>query len=174
MLIRYLSECGFDFLPAIDYEAEWEVVKPIVTQHPWLCSQGYFRSESEYLSCVRRQATHNVDRWNCKPYLDQVYRSKYWLGLLAPTRNLNRHHNSYGLKHFCEDWWKPEAYERYRSFPGYCVERSYVSNGSLILAAILLGWEFSDTHRGRILRPNVYFPFSEKSLRLLEPESYLF
>lgn len=172
--MRYLSECEFDFLPAIDFEVEREAVKPIVKQHPWLCWQGYFRSEREYLSCIaRRQATHNVDHWNDKQYLDQVYRSKHWLGLLTPTRNLNRRHDSYGLKHFCENWWQPEAYERYRSFPSYCVESSYVSNGSLILAAILLGWEFSDTHQGRILRPNVCFPFSEKSLRLLEPESYL-
>ena len=118
--MRLLSECNFDFLPAIDFEVEWESVKPIARQHPWLCWQGYFRSESEYRSSIKaRQATHNVDSWNNKQYLDQIYRSKYWLGLLAPTHKFNRLHDSYGLKHFCEDWWHPEAYERYRSFPGY-------------------------------------------------------
>ena len=173
--MHYLSECSFEFLPAIDFEVEWKAVESIVNRHPWLCWQGYFRSEKDYRrSITNLQSDRCVDHWRDKRYLDQVYRAKCWLNLLKPSSRFNRRHTSYGLKHFCERWWRPYVSPLFSVCDGYTSVSSYVSNGSLILAALSLGWDFSTTNEGRNACPNVYFPFSEKSLRLLRPEGYLF
>ena len=172
--MRLLSEYNFDFLPAIDLEKEWDFVKPVLTNHPWLRWQGYFRSERDYRSFLNRpQVASSIDDWRDESYLDQVYRARHWLGLLTPTRKINRLHSSYGLKHWCEDWWQIHG-SAWRMANGGEVLSSGVSNGSLILAALSLGWNFTTIHERRDTCPNVWFPFSEKSLRLLRPEGYLF
>lgn len=167
--VMYLSECIFDFLPAIDFEFEWESVKPIASKHPWLCWQGYFRSENHYRRSTRN-SHHNIEHWNDKVYLDQIYRARYWLSLLTPSPRFNRRHNSYALKHYCERWWHPYVPPRFEVCSGYTSVSSYVSNGCLILAALSLGWKFSSSHRGRSTCLNLDFPFFEKSLRYLCPE----
>lgn len=173
--VTYLSECIFDFLPAIDFDLEWELVKPIVTSLPWLCWRGLFLSEKHYRQSINK-LLHNTDCWNNRSHLDQVYRARYWLGLLKPSSKFNRRHDSYALKHYCERWWQPYAIERSTQVEGsYTVLSPYVSNGCLILGALSLGWKCSFKHRGKITCPNIFLRFSEKSLVGLCPhEVFLF
>jgi hypothetical protein len=177
---QLLSEYDFPFLPSINFESEWEKTSVVVNQHPWLNFSGYFRDESqqieyEYLmSSVRAGEFKNwlqareawePNKWNDKYYLDQIYRSRYWLSQLETITTFNRNHSSYGLKHYCEDWWKQIAHK----FNAKSRHGGYICNGSLIVAGLSLGWKFSDTYK-RHRSLNVDFPISEKSLKRLTQE----
>jgi hypothetical protein len=105
-----------------------------------------------------------IKNWNDKYYLDQIYRSRYWLSQIDSIKSFNYRHTSYGLKHACENWWGIE-----NSKLGMTGTGSYVANGCLIVAALILEWKFTDIYKGhRSL--SVYFQISEKSLKLLKPD----
>lgn len=178
---KLLSENDFPFLPSINFESEWEKTSVVANQHPWLTFAGYFRNEDQqkeyefqmspmrgfkvYQEWLKVREVWEPSKWNDKYYLDQIYRSRYWLSQLETTKTFNRNHSSYGLKHYCEDWWGQMA----GKFNAETSVGSYICNGSLIVAALSLGWKFSDMYKGhRSL--NVDFPIGEKSLKRLTQE----
>ena len=166
---EFLSEYDFPFLLGIDFELEWKRVLTVVEKHPWLTVEGYFQNEQRYRRYQIRMGTAasefklwQIENWNDKYYLDQIYRSRYWLSQIDSIKSFNYRHTSYGLKHACEYWWG-----RKQSKFGIKDTGAYVANGSLIVAALILEWKFTNTYQGhRSL--NVYFPISEKSLKRLK------
>lgn len=168
---KLLSEYEFPFLAPIDFKSEWKRVLTVVKKHPWLTVDGYFQTEQQYRHYKIRMKSESSElnlwetkNWNHKYYLDQIYRSRYWLSQINSIKSFNYRHTSYGLKHACENWWHIELRKLDIQDAG-----SYVANGCLIVAALILEWKFTDTYQGyRSL--NVYFPISEKSLKLLEPD----
>lgn len=79
---------------------------------------------------------------NSYPMASQAFAAQYLRALscmcrLAKTTTVNRHFNSYGLKH------------RWEQLP-----TSYISNGAVILAAAYQGFEVVGTGRGD---PNAHF-----------------
>ena len=166
---EFLSEYDFPFLLGIDFESEWKRVLTVVEKHPWLTVDGYFQNEQQYRRYKVRMGTAasefklwQIENWNDKYYLDQIYRSRYWLSQIDSIKSFNYRHTSYGLKHACENWWG-----RKQSKFGIQDTGSYVANGCLIVAALILGWKFTDTYQG-LRSLNVYFPISEKSLKRLK------
>jgi hypothetical protein len=163
---KYLSEYDFPFLPAIDFYSEWIKVRAAAKKYPWSNYHGYFDNELtwlRYCSSMRIANTSwSVCQWKNKDYLDQVYRSRYWLSQLEFTKTLNRRQSSYGYKHGAENWWR-RAQEGLKLSP---VRSSYVSNGCLIMAALTLGLNFSNQWGGHCLL-NVAFPINQKSLKRL-------
>ena len=168
---KLLSEYDFPFLLGIDFESEWKRVLTVVEKHPWLTVDGYFQNEQQYRRYKIRMGTAasefklwQIENWNNKYYLDEIYRSRYWLSQIDSIKSFNYRHTSYGLKHACENWWGVE-----KSKLGIQDTGSYVANGCLIVAALILEWKFTDTYQGyRSL--NVYFPISEKSLKRLKAD----
>jgi hypothetical protein len=168
---KILSEYDFPFLLGIDLESEWKRVLTVVEKHPWLTVDGYFQNEQQYRRYQISMGTAasevelwRIENWNDKYYLDEIYRSRYWLSQIDCIKSFNYRHTSYGLKHACENWWGVE-----KSKLGIEDSVSYVANGCLIVAALILEWKFTDTYQGeRSL--NVHFPISEKSLKLLKPD----
>jgi hypothetical protein len=109
---KLLSEYDFPFLLGIDFESEWKRVLTVVEKHPWLTVDGYFQNEQQYRRYKIRMGPAasefklwQIENWNDKYYLDQIYRSRYWLSQIDSIKSFNYRHTSYGLKHACENWW---------------------------------------------------------------------
>lgn len=167
MSINYLSEYDFPFLPAIDFYSEWKKVQAVAKRHPWLNYHGYFDSKLSWLGYCRSMriadTTWTRHQWKKKDYLDQIYRSRYWLSQCEFTKTLNRRQSSYAYKHGVENWWR-RTQEKLELSP---VRSCYVSNGCLIMAALTLGLNFS--HKwGDDYSLNVALPISQKSLKHLQ------
>jgi hypothetical protein len=66
------------------------------------------------------------------PPQDQVEHCEAWiLNFCQPQQSINYHRTSYGLKHSVENWKS-----------GLPSDRSYVSNGAFIMAAVRLGYKY--------------------------------
>jgi hypothetical protein len=167
MATKYLSEYGFPFLPTIDFYSEWKKVQAAAKKHPWSNYHGYFDSKLSWLKyCSSMQIANtawSVHQWKNKDFLDQVYRSRYWLSQCEFIKTLNRRHSSYGYKHGAENWWGRVQ----KTFELSPVRSSYISNGCLIMAALTLGLNFSNRWGGQCSL-NVALPIGEKSLKHLK------
>lgn len=62
--------------------------------------------------------------------LHEINLSQHWLGCQIRIKTISRHYSSYGLKHVVEN-----------CTPRPGCPRSYVANGSFIVAAIIDGWK---------------------------------
>jgi len=173
---KLLSEYDFPFLPSINFESEWERTALVANQHPWLTFSGYFKDEEHQkryeLECspmrgfkiheewLKVMEVWDPSKWNDKYYLDQIYRSRYWLSQLEIIKRMNGRGPSYKLKDYCGNWWGNLADE-------FNIETSvssrYICEGSLIIAGLSLGWKLS--HGGAYLWESVYFPVSVRSLK---------
>jgi hypothetical protein len=103
-----------------------------------LSPRGYQDSAEE---CARN--------WDQSDYTDELLAREVavataWLGLLERTAKVNPYSSSYGLKHICEHY-----------------SRIYISNGSLIMGALRLGFLVERIDRS----PNAAINVSNRSVR---------
>ena len=73
------------------------------------------------------------------------------MSLIDKTKSINRRVNSYSLKHIAEKY-----------------TGRYISNGSLILAALYMGFDIKQFEN----TPNAVFNMSKRSVNLALPEEY--
>ncbi len=99
---------------------------------------------------VAREFNEDRERLLSDDGLAEVATCAAWLQLQQPIKSMNRRHTSLGYKHMVESWVAAKRGDQ------------YIANGSLIAAALGLGFEWAS------VGPNVYFNLSERRLKKIQ------
>ncbi|MCW9035233.1 MAG: hypothetical protein OQJ97_13510 [Rhodospirillales bacterium] len=86
--------------------------------------------------------------------LDQLELALIYIDMQTPRKTINRDFSSYGLKHRAENLSRKQKLFTHLG--------NYVSNGMLIVAALIRGFDCKPTGPGSL---NAYFNISSRSIR---------
>jgi len=109
-------------LLAIDLRAS---IRLVAIKHPQLRAYGY------KLADIPDNDDNKLDEPKDE-FVEQVQRAREWLEGLPKTARFNRRATSYGYKHEAERWLRASRSGR---------QNCYISNGALIVAALISGFK---------------------------------